>query len=150
MQGQEIEMDNDQRFLSYYSIEPGDVIQVKIWRTVVRSGFPAYHLSVDRISFFPHASIRLWTTGTASRLVLFLYVHRPIWREGNWNNRRTNNLERINVVRFVHSDKFEPYSLHNSWKRSYSHMDGQKDGWTNVWMDSCWTVYLYLFIVEKG
>lgn len=30
MEGQEIELDNDQRFLSYYSIEPGDVIQVKI------------------------------------------------------------------------------------------------------------------------
>ena len=30
MEGQEIELDNDQRFLSYYSIEPGDTIQVKI------------------------------------------------------------------------------------------------------------------------
>ncbi|XP_045187211.2 tubulin-specific chaperone E-like isoform X2 [Mercenaria mercenaria] len=30
MNGEEIELDNDQRFLSYYSIEPGDVIQVKL------------------------------------------------------------------------------------------------------------------------
>ena len=30
MEGQEIELDNDQRVLSYYSIDPGDVIQVKI------------------------------------------------------------------------------------------------------------------------
>lgn len=30
MKGEEIELDNDQRFLSYYSIEPGDVIQVKL------------------------------------------------------------------------------------------------------------------------
>lgn len=30
MGGQEVEIDNDQRFLSYYSIEPGDVVQVKL------------------------------------------------------------------------------------------------------------------------